>query len=75
MRRLPVAAEMGLKHLPRAPLPEVSPGSFAFVAATFPAATIEEWLFRQWVYTRAFEQAVAVVTPSLLDRDLLGVWN
>ena len=30
----------------------------------------------QWViYQMAFEQAQAVVRPSLLERDLLAVWN
>jgi hypothetical protein len=29
----------------------------------------------QHVYRLAFEQAQAVVRPSLLERDLLGVWN
>jgi hypothetical protein len=29
----------------------------------------------QQVYQMAFQQAQAVVRPSLLERDLLGVWN
>jgi hypothetical protein len=31
--------------------------------------------WRQHVYQLAFEQAQAVVRPSLPERDLLGVWN
>jgi hypothetical protein len=31
--------------------------------------------WRQQVYQLAFEQAQAVVRPSLPERDLLGVWN
>jgi hypothetical protein len=30
---------------------------------------------QQWVYQKAFENAQAVVQPSLPERDLLGVWN
>jgi hypothetical protein len=30
---------------------------------------------QQQVYRLAFEQAQAVVRPSLPERDLLGVWN
>lgn len=31
--------------------------------------------WQQSVYQLAFEQAQAVVRPSLLERDVLGVWN
>jgi hypothetical protein len=31
--------------------------------------------WQQQVYQWAFEQAQAVVRPSILERDLLGVWN
>jgi hypothetical protein len=30
---------------------------------------------QQWVYQCAFEQAQAVSRPSIIERDLLGVWN
>jgi hypothetical protein len=30
---------------------------------------------QQWLYQKAFEEAQAVVRPSILERDLLGVWN
>jgi hypothetical protein len=33
------------------------------------------WLWQQQVYQRAFNEAQAVVRPSLPERDLLGVWN
>jgi hypothetical protein len=32
-------------------------------------------LWQQNVFRLAFEQAQAVVRPSLPERDLLGVWN
>lgn len=31
--------------------------------------------WQQWIYQVAFEQAQAVVRPSLPERDLLGNWN
>jgi hypothetical protein len=33
------------------------------------------WPWQQLVYQIAFREAQAVVRPSLLERDLLGVWN
>jgi hypothetical protein len=45
---------------PRASLPAVSPDQAAWQCALY------EW---------AFAEAQAVVQPSLLERDLLGVWN
>ena len=36
---------------------------------------LDQWLWQQTVYQQAFEQALAVVRPSLVERDLLGVWN
>jgi hypothetical protein len=36
-------------------------------------AVVLQW--QQRVYQLAFEQAQAVVRPSLPERDLLGVWN
>jgi hypothetical protein len=37
--------------------------------------TPAHWALQQWLYQQAFEQAQAVVRPSILERDLLGVWN
>lgn len=30
---------------------------------------------QQWLYQKAFEEAQAVARPSILERDLLGIWN
>jgi len=30
---------------------------------------------QQWLYQKAFAEAQAVARPSILERDLLGVWN
>lgn len=52
------------------------PSPFWLCSPTFfTALTQEQWLTMQVVYQLAFEEAQAVVRPSLLERDLLGVWN
>jgi hypothetical protein len=76
MERNRFSPETRLAQLPRAPRSEVRPAGFVLLPLGLvlgPAA--EQWLWQQWVYLRAFEQAQAVVRPSLLERDLLGVWN
>ncbi len=40
-----------------------------------PGVSASQWVARQWLYQAAFEEAQAVVRPSLPERDLLGVWN
>jgi hypothetical protein len=37
--------------------------------------SVAAWQWQQQIYRLAFEQAQAVVRPSILERDLLGVWN
>jgi len=62
----------------RPPLPTPTWTPQTFVLCPFPGlamVTAEQWLMQQWVYRWAFEQAQAVVRPSILERDLLGVWN
>jgi hypothetical protein len=63
------------RRLPAPPAPQ--PSSAGFVGcpvALLPLAGsgVGAW---QHVYQLAFEQAQAVVRPSLPERDLLGVWN
>jgi hypothetical protein len=63
-------------RLPRAPVPDVNPAGFVLCpAAAFPGYGPEQWPVQQWLYERAFAIAQEVVRPSLLERDLLGVWN
>jgi hypothetical protein len=55
--------------------PSPSPAAFLFCPVTgmpFPCA-VQQW--QQELYAWALAQAQAVVRPSLLERDLLGVWN
>jgi hypothetical protein len=37
--------------------------------------TAEQFAFQQALYAWAFARAQEVVRPSLLERDLLAVWN
>jgi hypothetical protein len=61
---------------PQAPTPPWTPSTFVFCPMPWVApVTPEQWMMQQWVYQCAFEQAKAVVRPSILERDLLGVWN
>jgi hypothetical protein len=56
------------------PVPSLpTPGSF--VALPFPWLIDARLAWPACIYQRAFEEAQAVVRPSLLERDLLGVWN
>jgi hypothetical protein len=62
-------------RLPRPPEPRATPKGFMVC----PPALLQRGRDRQelWqqVYRLAFEQAQAVVRPSLPERDLLGNWN
>jgi len=57
-------------NLPQAPEQAVAAGSFVLCPLPCLGAARTQQLYRQ-----AFEQARAVVRPSLPERDLLGVWN
>jgi hypothetical protein len=65
------------------PLPFPQPPTPAWTPTTFILCPLPwsqnlapaQWAVQQWVYQCAFEQAQAVVKPSILERDLLGVWN
>jgi hypothetical protein len=63
-------------RLPQSPEPAVSARAFAlYPVSCFPVATANQVEWRQNLYRQALEQARAVARPSLLERDLLGVWN
>ncbi len=59
--------------LPASPPPAPAPGSFVMM----PAANLspEQWAWQSALYEWAFAAAQAVVQPSIVERDLLGVWN
>ena len=63
-------------RLPRPELPPSGPGAFMLCPfACLPGLPLEQWLWQQYLYRCAFEEAQAVVRPSLIERDLLAVWN
>ena len=60
-------------HLPHPPGPQPHP--WAFVLVAIPCQCQQQMTQQQWLYQQAFEAAQAVVRPSIVARDLLGVWN
>jgi len=63
-------------RLPRPPAPSIQPGSFVVCPLALLQGLTLAQLLHQWsVYQIAFAEAQAVAQPSLLDRDLLAVWN
>ena len=62
--------------LPRPPQPPAAVSPWGLVFCPPPGGmTVEQWGWQQALYRWAFEQAQAVVRPSLPERDLLAVWN
>ncbi len=75
MPRNRIAAVMNPSE-PQQPAPDWSPSTFIVCPLPWAAAVAPaQWAVQQWLYQRAFEEAQAVVRPSILERDLLGVWN
>jgi hypothetical protein len=63
-------------RLPQVPAPRAShTGFMACPAALVLNPFFIQSLWQRQVYERAFREAQAVVRPSILERDLLGVWN
>jgi hypothetical protein len=63
---------------PPQPVPEPTPSPSAFFLCPvvwFPPASPAQGDWQQDLFRWALAQAQAVVRPSLLERDLLGVWN
>jgi hypothetical protein len=63
--------------VPAQPLADPSPSPAAFLLCPLPglpfAAAPCQW--QHDLYAWALAQAQAVVRPSIVERDLLGVWN
>ena len=49
------------------------PHPLAFVMVAVPCQCPQQMTQQQWLYQQAFEAAQAVVRPSIIERDLLGV--
>jgi hypothetical protein len=63
-------------RLPEPPPKGITPAGFcACPAVLMQGLTVGEMMARVAAYQLAFEQAQIEATPSLLERDLLGVWN
>jgi hypothetical protein len=70
------ATELHSMRMPRPPQPGITPEAFMICPiAMLAGQSQEQRMWQQWLYQQAFEQAQAVARPSLLERDLLGVWN
>jgi hypothetical protein len=64
--------------VPAQPVADPSPAPTAFLLCPLPGLPFASPAQCQWqqdLYAWALAQAQAVVRPSLLERDLLGVWN
>ncbi len=64
--------------LPKRPVRDPSPSPAAFLlcpVACLPAGTESSRLQQQALYEWAYQMAREVLRPSILERDLLGVWN
>jgi hypothetical protein len=71
-----LTAELNPVQIPRPAGLPLCPAAFVLCSlGNFPCVALEQWMCQQWVYMRAFEEAQAVVRPSLVERDLLAVWN
>jgi hypothetical protein len=63
-------------RLPPPQPPAPSPDAFVmYPVASLPPGTPDHTAWQRALYEWAFAEAQAVVQPSLLERDLLGVWN
>ncbi len=66
--------QLGLET--RSPVAATRQSAGGFMVCPVPLqASAAEQSWQQQIYQMAFEQAQAVVRPSWLERDVLGVWN
>jgi hypothetical protein len=63
-------------RLPAPPPHAPAEGAFVIIPmANLPAVSTDQVAWQRALYEWAFAEAQAVVQPSILERDLLGVWN
>ena len=76
MHRHRFLEQLERQRLPQSQARPISAGAFCACPVALvmgvPAVALH---WQQRLYQLAFEQAQAVVRPSLPERDLLGVWN
>jgi hypothetical protein len=76
MRRAGLDSDLLGHRLPQPAEPALHPQAFCLCpAGMVPGIGGGQWFMVQQIYQVAFAQAQAVARPSLLERDLLGVWN
>jgi len=76
MARQRLPGEGDVIRLPQPANPAPAPDAFMLCPfGVSPSANPLQWLCQQALYRYALEQAQAVARPSILERDLLGVWN
>jgi hypothetical protein len=64
------------RQLPRPPAAPINASAFCICPiGLLQGVSAEASRWQQLLYQLAFEQAQAVVRPSLPERDLLGSWN
>jgi hypothetical protein len=76
MHRHRFLGEVEYYRIPKPPPPQPAPTSLV-VCPLFliQGQSLQQCLWQQQLYRIALEQAQAVAQPSLLERDLLAVWN
>ena len=67
--------QAGIWPLPRPQEPQASAKGFMLCPLALGQAQLAGQTMWQRVYLLAFQQAQAVVRPSLVERDLLANWN
>jgi hypothetical protein len=76
MHRHRFLSDIDVYRLPRPAAPAIAPGSFMTCPCMLlQGQTMQQCQWQQYLYQVAFEQAQAQAQPSLLERDLLAVWN
>ena len=55
--------------------PTPNPAFLLVPLAILPPIPVAQWVYQQALYQWALAQAQQVVRPSIVERDLLGVWN
>jgi hypothetical protein len=76
VNRIPFNEPTLTYRLPRPAAPVIHPGAF-MLCPLFAGPVVGVVLHpcQLALYQAAFEQAQAAMRPSLLERDLVGVWN
>jgi hypothetical protein len=62
--------------LPRIPASLMQPSALVLIPIGFwLVKSVDHWHLSLALYHQAFQEAQAIARPSLIERDLIGVWN